>query len=292
MKGKIFVAMLLVCALSSVVVFGVYAQAGNLGVKTGDNFTYSFVAFWSSTNPSVVVPSLFSDMNKTRSIKINVTDASSATFANLNVSSQMIDGTEISAPGYIDVVSGRGTREAFLFIIGANLTAGDKAYPLADSVAVKAGAAAESFTITETVTLTYLGIAREVNHYHESKTDENSSVTRDAYYDRTTGILLEMTVSHAFAVTPDETDSEKWKITQFNSAVVPSDGTSDGTDGTGSGFSWGWVTGALPEWEWYVVIVAVVVVVAALVAVVTLRRRKKPAAQAPATVPVQPQTPV
>jgi len=286
MKGKIFVAMLLVCALSSVVVFGVYAQVGNLGVKTGDNFTYSFVAFWSSTNPSVVVPSLFSDMNKTRSIKINVTDASSATFANLNVSSQMIDGTEISAPGYIDVVSGRGTREAFLFIIGANLTAGDKAYPLADSVAVKAGAAAEPFTITETVTLTYLGIAREVNHYHESKTDENSSVTRDAYYDRTTGILLEMTVSHAFAVTPDETDSEKWKITQFNSAeAIPGDGTDDGTDGTDS-------TGALPYWLLPIAIGAVVVVVAALVAVVMLRRRKKPEAQAPATVPVQPQIPV
>ena len=63
MKGKIFVASLLVCILSSVLVFGVIAQVGFVGVKAGDNFTYSFEVLWSSTNPSVVVPSEFSDMN-------------------------------------------------------------------------------------------------------------------------------------------------------------------------------------------------------------------------------------
>ncbi len=284
MKGKISFAVFLVCALSSTVVFGVFAQVtGGLGVKAGDNLTYSFEAFWSSTNPSKVVPSQFSDMNKTRSIKINVTYVSDTT-ANLDISSQMIDGTEVNMPGILNVIAGRGTKEAFLFLIGANLTAGDKAYPLADPAAVKAGAAAESFPITETVTKTYLGTSREVNHYHASNSDENGTVTRDAYYDRTTGILLEMTFSHNFAVTSDETDTEHWKITQFNSAVAPSDGTSDGTDGTGS-------TEALPYWVLPLALVTVVLVVA-LVGVVMLRRRKKPEVQAPPTVPVQPQTPV
>jgi hypothetical protein len=277
MKGKIFVAVLLVCALYSVVVFGVFAQVGSLGVKAGDNFTYSFEAFWSSTNPSKVVPSEFSDMNKTRSIHVNVTDVG-ATIAYVDISKRMIDGTQVNTPGFVAVTTGHGV-EAQLFIIEANLTAGDKAYPLSEGPP----AAAESFTITETITLTYLGTPREVNHYHESKTDANGTVTRDAYYDRATGILLEMTLSHSLAVNMDEADSEHWKITQFNSAeATPSDGTGDGTGSTG----------VLPDWVLYAVIVVVIVVVAILVAVVVLRRRKKPEVQAPAPSPVQPQTPV
>ena len=106
---------------------------------------------------------------------------------------------------------------------------------------------------------------------------------RDAYYDKATGILLEMTISHNFVATSDETDSEHWKITQFNSAeTTPSDGT---TDGTGS-------TGALPDWVLYVAVVAVVVVVAALVTVLMLRRRKKPEVQEPEPLPAEPQPPV
>jgi hypothetical protein len=279
MKGKIFVTVFLVCALSSMVIFGVFAQAGSLGVKAGDNFTYSFDVVWSSTNPSKVVPTEFSDMNKTRSIHVNVTDVG-LTIAYVDISKRMIDGTQVNTPGFIVVTTGHGV-EAQLFIIGANLTAGDEVYPLSEGPP----AAAESFTITETVTLTYLGTSREVNHYHESKTDVDGTVTRDAYYDRATGILLEMTISHSFVVNVDETDSEHWKITQFNSVETPSDGTTDGTNGTGS-------TGALPDWVLYAVIVAVVVVVAALAAVVVLRRRKKPEVEAPEPSPVEPQPPV
>ena len=99
-----------------------------------------------------------------------------------------------------------------------------------------------------------------------------------------TGILLEMTISHNFVATSDETDSEHWKITQFNSAETPSDGT-DGTDGTGS-------SSTLPDWVFYAVIIAVVVVVAALVAVLMLRRRKKTDVEEPAPSPVEPQPPV
>jgi hypothetical protein len=275
MKVRIFVAAFLVCALSSVVVFGVSAQVGGLGVEAGDNFTYSFEAFWSSTNPSKVVPAEFSDLNRTRSININVT-AVAGVVAYVNITKRMIDGSQVDTPGYISVVTGQGV-EAQLFIIGANLTAGGKAYPLAEPPA-----SAESFTITETVTLTYVGAPREVNHYHASTTNADVTITRDAYYDKATGILLEMTISHSFTVSTDETqtDSEHWKIIQLNEAVAPPDGT-DGTDGTDS-------TEPLPQWILYAVLVVVAVVVAALIAVLILRRRKRPEVQAPATSAVQP----
>jgi flagellar biosynthesis/type III secretory pathway M-ring protein FliF/YscJ len=135
--------------------------------------------------------------------------------------------------------------------------------------------------------MTYLGTLRDVNHYHASETLTDGSVIRDAYYDKATGILLEMTLQHSFAVNVDETDtdSEHWKVTQFNEAAAPTDGTDDGTNGTDS-------TSALPEWVLYAAIVAVVVVAATLIAVVILRRRKKPEVQAPPPAPVQPPNPV
>lgn len=282
MKGRIFVALCLVCALSSMVVFGVYAQvSGGLGVKAGDNFTYSFDVSWSSTNPSKVVPSEFSDLNQTRSIHINVTEVG-PTIAYVNITKIVTGGSPTVEAGYIEVQSGRGTDNVQLIIIGANLTSGQEAYPLAEGPA-----SAESFTITETVAMTYLGALRDVNHYHASETLTDGSVVRDAYYDKATGILLEMTLQHSFAVNVDEidTDSEHWKITQFNEAAAPADGTDDGTNGTGS-------TSTLPEWVLYAAIAAVVVVAATLLAVVMLRRRKKPEVQAPPPAPVQPPNPV
>src|SRR4030067_2229987 len=99
MKGKIFVAVFLVCALSSVVVFGVFAQvAGGLGVKAGDNFTYSFDVSWSSTNPSKVVPSEFSDLNQTRSIHINATDVG-VTISYVNITKVVAGGSPPAAAG-------------------------------------------------------------------------------------------------------------------------------------------------------------------------------------------------
>src|SRR3990170_2293642 len=78
MKNKVFIAMLLVCALTSAAVYGALAQGESLlGVKAGDNFTYSFEVYWSSTNPSKIVPQEFSNMNQTLSIHFNVTDVGS-----------------------------------------------------------------------------------------------------------------------------------------------------------------------------------------------------------------------
>jgi hypothetical protein len=279
MKIKVFIAILLVCSLVSVEAYGAWAQnEGALGVKPGDNFTYSFVAFWSSTDQSQIVPQEFSNLNQTLSIHFNITDAGSI-IAYMNITKLNRDGTQIVDQGFINVITGRGL-EAQLFIIQANLTAGDKAYPDSDPAAVTAGASAESFTISDTKTLSYLGTSREVNHYYESKTDTNGTVIRNAYFDRTTGVLLELTISHSFVATPDETDSEHWKITQFNSAVAPS----DGTDGTSS-------TGSLPYWILYAVIVVVVVIIAALVAMLMLRRRKKPDVQEPELISEETQPP-
>jgi hypothetical protein len=273
MKNTVLVGLLMACILTSAAVYGAWAQAESLlGVKVGDNFTYSFEFIWRATDPSKVIPQEFSDMNQTISIHLNVTSVGGTT-AFLDITRVMRDGTHTSTPGYIGVSSGLGVG-ALLFIIGANLTAGDKAYANSDAAAVAAGAAAEPFTITETITKTYLGSLKTVNHYSEKVTNATTGdyVNRDAYYDKETGVLLELTIEHYYA-SADEIDSEHWKIVQFNSAVAPADGTDNGTNGTSSSF--------LPSWVVPAVIVVVVVVVVALAAVVMLRRRGKAQGQAP-----------
>jgi hypothetical protein len=280
--------MLLVCALSSAAVYNVWAQTNAvIGVKAGDNFTYGFDVHWTSANPSVVVPQELSDLNQTLSIHVNVTEASYTT-AYLTITQSMRDGTHTTEVGFIEVSAGRGTQNAQLLIIGANLTAGEKVYPLSDATAVTAGAAAASFTITETIAKTYLGTSMTVNHYSERVTNSTTGdyVNRDAYYDKETGILLEMSFEHYYA-SAEEIDSEHWKITQLNNAgASPSDGGNNGTNGTTS-------NAGLPDWLTIVAIVVVVVVVAVLTAVLMLRRRKKAQPQAPTTtaVPAPPQTP-
>jgi hypothetical protein len=283
MKNSTLIGILLISIIASGAVYSVWAQNEVLlGVKEGDNFTYSFVVTWSSTDPNAIVPQQFADMNRTLSIHMNVT-STGGTMANLNITTTLRDGTQTTEPGYVEVARG-GYVGAPLFLIGANLTAGNQVYPFSEPAAVAAGHSAMPFTINETITRTYLGASKTVNHYTESSTNATTNDTeqKDAYYDQATGVLMEMKLQFTSS-SSGETDSEQWKITQFNNAVVPSDGTNnDGTGGT---------TDTLPSWLIPVVIVVVAVVVIVLIVAVMLRRRGKPKAQTSETAQTQPSNP-
>jgi hypothetical protein len=268
MKKNTLIA-LLVCVIASAAVWSAWSQSEDaVGVKTSDNFTYHFEVLWSSTDQSLTPPQVFIDMNQTVSIHFNVTDVS-ATTVFVNITNDMKDGTQTSTPWFVNVLDGRAS-DTLLFIIQANLNAGDQAFSMADPAAVAVGAAVEPFTITETVTKTYLGSTWTVNHYTERRSNVTTGdyVARNAYYDKATGVLLELTITY-YEATYKETTSEHWIINQFNSSVAP-----DGTDGTTDGNS-----GALLEWLTPIVIVVVAVIIVILATMVVLRRRKKPQEQ-------------
>jgi hypothetical protein len=288
MKNRVFIGVLLAFVLTGATLCSVLAQSETLlGVKEGDNFTYTFIVNWSSTDPNVVVPQEFSDMNQTLLIHFNVTSVGS-TIAYLDINKTMRGGSVSSSQGYIEVVSGRGV-DALLFITGANLTAGQKAYPQSDPTAVKAGVSAESFTIDETVTRTYMKVAKTVNHYTETVTNQTTGdyVKRDAYYEQSTGVLMEMKIEHYWA-SLGETDAETWTITQFNSegASVPSGNNGGNSD---NGTNTNNTNEGLPSWLVPVLAIVVVVLVVALVATITFMRRKKPQAQTETPPSPQPQ---
>ena len=257
--------MFLICVFVSASAMSAFAQVEEvLGVKAGDNFSYSFEDFWSSTNPTDLPPQVFTDLNQTE-FHFNVTDIA-FTVAYVNVTILRADGTEEVEPGFIDVNTGRGVQLTQLFIIAANLTAGDEAYPASQGPP----AAVDSFTISGTTTMTYLGSSREVNRYSERTTTADGYNNTDAYYDQKTGVLLEMTLEYYYSPS-GETSSEHWKIYQFNEeSVSPSDGT-----------------GAPEAWLKWVLPAIVVIVIVALLAALFLKRRRKPQEQTPTSPPVQ-----
>jgi len=277
MKKTAFIAILMVFALGSGAIYGATAEDFSyLGVEAGDNFTYSFAVFWTAADTSKIVPQDFAEGNNTLSIHFNVTTVGVSSVT-MNISNRMRDGTEsVLEARPLNVLTGYGVDTQYI-IISANLSAGEKAYPQSDPAAVKAGAEAESFTIDETINRTYLGTSKTVNHYSEkvTNTTTGSYIDRNAYYDKETGVLMEMTIEQYYADL-QETYSQHWKISQFNSANIPSDGTSDGTNGTDSN---GWSQWLLPF------VIVVVVIVAVLMVVVVLKRRKK--VQAPTEAVVQ-----
>src|SRR3990170_6153198 len=163
MRKKILFAVFLVCALTCATVYSAWAQvAVVLGVAVGDDFTYSFEVFWSTTNSSRTVPEEFIQLNQTRSIHVGVTNVE-GTLASVNITRTGVDGSTSVSDGVIDVSSGQGI-DAFGLIIGANLNQNDAAYPLGTNLGY-------SFKIGETVTRTYLNVAREVNHYEANITN-------------------------------------------------------------------------------------------------------------------------
>ena len=285
MRNRVLIGALLACVLAGAFVCAALAQSETLlGVKEGDNFTYSFGVNWSSTDPNVVVPQEYSNMNQTLMIHFNVTSAA-GTMANLEITNVMRSGTNSTEMGYSSVSTGRFSG-APLFLIGANLTAGDLVYPQSDPTAVAAGASTQPFTINETVTKTYLGTAKIVNHYSSRETNAttNDYVNRDAYYEQSTGVLMEMTIEHYWA-SLGETDREHWTISQFNSATAPaSDDNNNQNDGANT-------NEGLPSWLVPAVVVVVVVVVAVLVVALVLQMRKKPQTQSATPPHAEPEVP-
>ncbi|HJW65604.1 MAG TPA: hypothetical protein VJ507_02350 [Candidatus Bathyarchaeia archaeon] len=255
MKKEMITAALLICALASVAVYSTSAQvAVVLGVAVGDNFTYSFEVFWSSTNSSKAIPEEFLQLNQTESIHVTVTNVD-ATLASVNITRTGADGSTSDSDGVIDVSSGQGI-DAFGLIIGGNLTQGDTAYPFGSSFGY-------SFKIGETVRRTYLNVEREVNHYEANITNAPNYVYvyNNVFFDKKTGVMLEWFIERVGTDTRSDKDSVRWMITQFDVSGPPSDGN---TPPTGSFSPW-----ILPA------IVVVVVVVAVLAVVFVFKRRRK-----------------
>jgi len=157
-----------------------------VGVEVGDWGIYGNInATWSSNDPSFTPDANLILANNTVWFKHVVTDVISTVIYFRNVT-HFRDDTESTNNAWIDVEVGQGN--GTLMFVSAGLNAGDPLYE----------GTAEPVFINKTLSRTYAGVEREVNHLnltttHRIDTDvpQNIQISLDYYWDKITGILTE-----------------------------------------------------------------------------------------------------
>jgi hypothetical protein len=220
------------------------------GVSPGDTFTYTFCAFWSSTDPEASVPQDILAMNETKLIKITVHQAVGAMVI-MNITKEFVNGTEISSQIWVNLLSGEG--DGFGLIIAPNLGKNILAYPLGLNMS-------NSFVIDEELVKTYPFGKREVLHHTENKTSlsDYRYIYYDMYFDKKTGVMLEWYVEQVSRSAPKDKTAFLWTIKDFN--VKESESSTQPAE-------------EQPMSQWPITL-AVVAIVVLLVAVLIYRKKR------------------
>lgn len=240
-RESVFVAFLLFLLFSGIV-GGASAQIAtpSAGVSAGNVFAYDFRSFWSSTNQTATVPADLVELNKTETIRITITRVEGL-MVFMDITGVYENGTEHTSEGYVSILSGYGV-SGFGFVATPNLSKDNIVYPYGDV----------NFTINGTTTRTYPFGQREAAYFTSNLTDSGQFVYAydSIYFDRPTGVMLELYTERVDSSIPDDRVALLWKIKEFDLK-------------TAGGF--------LDYWPLIVVAVAVIAVLIAVI--VYLRRR-------------------
>jgi hypothetical protein len=183
-KKLLIVPMLLLLLCVSAFIIVAFSTNPAVGVRGGNSFTYYMGADYTSTqsNATVQVPEF--EANNTDWVRINII-STSGSIINSSYTLHYKNGTDQYITGQTDVSHNIWNFSHFEFrgvpICPANLNAQDKASSL-------------DLTINETLTRMVLGQRRQLNHITWNSTLERG----DLYFDRMTGMLVEMYRAHAF----------------------------------------------------------------------------------------------
>lgn len=258
----IFTAMLIILAST---VSGV-----TVGVQMGDWAKYGdFSASWSSNIPGQTMPPEFEELNKTEWTKVTVQSVS-----NSSVTVQAVihfkNGTEKTETMSGDIATGSGNLTFFL--IPANLGAGDTipgGIPITGTLPYGI-----SPKINDTLTKTYAGAQREVDHigYHVSII--GTTMDFNIYWDKAKGILCELAISMSMSImgyTTSQTMQMKIKETNmWGGGIIP----------------------GLPDYILFAIIAIVVIAIIVVAAVSMMRRRKPPTPSTPTITGTEPSAPL
>jgi len=227
-----------------------------VGVSGGDTFKYDMAFYWSSTNPTATAPTSWTNANATEYYQATI-QLITGTTVTIDTVWRFLNGTEVTNTEQTDVVIGVG---GSILLYAANLTAGVQLYPLSSYITDR---------INETIARSYSQGSRETNHIEVKKTDVENEVYSyiNLYFDKQTGIMVEVYTEDVYTSMPDQTFSRTAKLKEsslWTASGSSSDGNSDGK--------------TLPPTSWpmeliYVIIISVVIV--AIVASLLLLRKRK-----------------
>jgi hypothetical protein len=211
MIKKLAIVTFLLVLLAFTMVERTWAQTLVPGVSKDNVFYYDFAVFWSSNDPNASVPESLIDLNRTEWLRIAITDIYDP-MVYLNITYHFENETENNLDGFVNIETGESVNGNGL-VIAPNLNANDLVYPSGNS----------SFTINETVTMTYPSGVRETNHFIASTTNlgEYAYVSDNVYFDRQTGVMVEWYTERSPLSNPNEKTTLHWKIKESNVWVVP-----------------------------------------------------------------------
>jgi hypothetical protein len=235
-----------------------------VGVSEGDTFKYDLSFYWSSTDPNATAPASWADANATDYYQVTIQRVSGTT-VEMDTVWSFLNGTEISGTEIAEVASGLGES---ILVYAANLSAGEQLYPRSSDITDKIG---------ETVALSYSQGSRETNHVEVTKTDVENEVLNylDLYFDKQTGMMVEVYTDVVYTNLPDQTFSRMAKIKEsslWDASGFSLDRNSDHNIQPPT---------QSPPMELVYVIISAVVIVTVAASLLLLRKRKPKKRQFP-----------
>ena len=192
------------------------AQTATPGVTKGDVFYYTMYGHFSSSDPDAVIYVPAFEANNTDWVSIEITDVSGPVISHV-YTLNYYNGSEDRINGQTDRTKNLNFSSGFAGVpfCAANLSAGDKVSTV-------------QFTINETLEWSYPDGKREINHLSWTSSEDSG----DCYFDRKTGVLVDMYRVHSF-INPDTneaikkadivkmTSSNVWAVPEYPSVVFP-----------------------------------------------------------------------
>lgn len=202
---KQFAASMVLCiTLLSLVFIGfVQAQTITPGVKPGMIFEYNLSSYWSSSEKTyTTVPQELLLINYTTSVEVRISTVNNTHVTTANPW-YFEDGTSTLERGEVNLFTGDG--HDFVAIIAANLNVGDLIHPNGN----------DGLRVLDTTTRNYGNNSRATNHVRITSEDKTAGYkgTRDLYFDKETGILVEQNDTTEYTTYPAGTSKITWKLT-------------------------------------------------------------------------------
>lgn len=209
MKPKAYTTLIIVAVLFVMVVkTGTAQDTVPVGVKTGDQFTYSVTGSYSANAPIDDVPAEVLNAQISVFFQITIVNVSSPDIGYTWVW-HFVNGTEQTGDGITDIEIPTESEGPFRLIVSANLTTNDSIHPHFGPTS----------TFNETVMYPYMNYTREANRLHTEAQQANNetsvikyrTVDSDAYYDKLTGMLFQFEEDTTYQ-NPSFTTSLSWKL--------------------------------------------------------------------------------
>jgi hypothetical protein len=152
-----------------------------VGVKNGDWIKYSISTSWDTNIPNNPAPSYLTDLEWVKYVIQNVVGND----ITASVTVHYKNGTETLNTVSANVLTQTG--EVSTLFVQADMNKGDNI-----NVMTSYGGTTKSFPISETISRSYLGITRDVNHIDTSFSSGGYDVHFIGYWDKATGVAFEI----------------------------------------------------------------------------------------------------